>query len=146
MIPEKTIHKYNGLLISIYSNLMLREITAIKRGAMRDLSFHEIHTIELIGDLGGATVTELARAARVTQSTMSTMVDKLVKNRTIGRTRSEDDRRIVHVRLTRRGRKAYGEHKKVHEEVTRSWLSVLSKREQQVILQVMQKIDAALRK
>jgi DNA-binding MarR family transcriptional regulator len=137
-----TVDKYNKLLTSIYTNLMLREIAAIKHGSMKDLTFHEIHAIEIIGDLEEASLSQIAGKARVTQSTMSTMVEKLVKKGLIERIRSDDDRRVTKIRLTRKGRAAHAEHENVHREVTKDWLSILDRREREVLLQAMEKMAA----
>jgi DNA-binding MarR family transcriptional regulator len=142
MTPNNKVDRYNKLLAIIYSNLMLREIDGIRNGNMKDLTFHEIHTIEIIGNLGEGTVSQIAQEARVTQSTMSTMIDKLVKKGMVKRTRSESDRRVVSARLTAKGNLAYREHENVHREVTKRWLSVLDEREQKFLLDMMEKMAA----
>ncbi|MBI4830204.1 MAG: MarR family transcriptional regulator [Candidatus Lindowbacteria bacterium] len=144
MTSNDKIDKYNKLLAIVYSNLMLREIDGIRNGSMKDLTFHEIHTIELVGNLGEGTVSQIAGEARVTQSTMSTMVDKLVKKGLVQRTRSESDRRLVSVKLTKKGKLAYREHENVHREVTRSWLSILDEKEQKFLLDMMEKMASLM--
>ena len=146
MISDEVVDKFNKLLSSIYSNLMLREIEAIKNGIYRDLTFHEIHTIEAIGDLTNGTVSEIAKTVGVTQSTMSTMIDKLVKKGIAERIRSDKDRRVLHIHLTKKGRAAYKEHEDVHRQVTRNWLKALSKEEQEFTFDIMKSIDAAYKK
>ncbi|MBI5117126.1 MarR family transcriptional regulator [Candidatus Poribacteria bacterium] len=142
MIPIDKIDKYNALLAVVYSNLMLREIDGIKNGSMKDLTFHEIHTIEIIGNMEEGTVSQIAEQAKVAQSTMSTMIDKLVKKGIVKRTRSKSDRRVVSTKLTDKGKLAYREHENVHREVTKNWLHVLNEQEQKFLLDIMEKIAA----
>ena len=66
MIADETVDKFTKVLASIYSNLMLREIEALRNGVYRDLTFHEIHTIETIGDLENGTVSQIADTVGVT--------------------------------------------------------------------------------
>jgi len=146
MLSDETVDKFTKVLSSIYSNLMLREIEAIKNGIYKDLTFHEIHTIEAVGDLTNGTVSEIARRVGVTQSTMSTMLDKLVKKGLTRRVRSDVDRRVLHIHLTKKGEAAYRDHEDVHRQVTRSWLGTLSTDEQEFIFEIMKRIDAAHKK
>ena len=146
MLSDETVDKFTKLLASIYSNLMLREIEALKNGIYRDLTFHEIHTIEAIGDLQDGTVGQIAGAVGVTQSTMSTMIDKLVKKGLAERSRSDKDRRVLHIHLTKKGEAAYQDHEDVHRQVTRNWLEALSENEQKLTFEIMKSIDAAYKR
>jgi DNA-binding MarR family transcriptional regulator len=146
MTSDDIIDRANAFIAAIYSNLMLHEIDGLKDGLMKNLTFHEIHTLEIIGDLGDATMNQIARHANVTQSTITTMVDKLVRKGVVERVREQGDRRIIRVRLTERGLKAYTEHQDIHREVTRRWLSALEAEEQQVALKVMEKIAGSLKR
>ena len=94
------INRVNALLSSMYSNIMLFEIDSMKNGLMKDLTFHEVHTIEIIGDLERPTMSQISRKANVTQSTMSTMVNKLAKKGMIQRHPNRNDRRVVNITLT----------------------------------------------
>lgn len=137
---DDIIDKANAYIAAIYTNLMLREIDGLKNGLMKDLTFHEIHTLEIIGDLEDATMNQIARHAKVTQSTITTMIDKLVNKGVAERVRELGDRRIIRVRLTEQGRKAYREHQSIHREVTTQWLSALNEEEQRFALEIMGKI------
>jgi DNA-binding MarR family transcriptional regulator len=146
MTKDDIIDKANAYIAAIYSNLMLHEIDGLQDGLMKDLTFHEIHTLEIIGDLKDATMNQIARHAKVTQSTITTMIDKLVRKGVAERVREQGDRRVIRVKLTEEGRKAYNEHQNIHREVTRQWLSALDEGEQRVVLEVMGKIAGSLRR
>ena len=78
MSEEEKINQFNELLVSISTNMMLHEMEGLKKELLlRTLSFQEMHTIEMIGNLDEVTMGELATAAGVTQGTMSVMVKKL---------------------------------------------------------------------
>ena len=143
---DKTLERYYILIHELYSNLMLYEIENLKNGVMKNVTFHEIHTIEIIGDLLEATMRELADRAKVKQSTMTVMIDKLLKKGFARRLRSDDDRRIVKVSLTKTGEAAYHEHKKAHQNVTKYLLSILNAKERGELLRIMEKMAAHLRK
>lgn len=141
---EKTI-KFNELLVSISTNMILHETENLKKNIhLKDLSFQEIHTIELIGNLGTTTMGELAKASNVTGGTMSVMIKKLVKKGLVERKGSQEDLRVIKVKLTGKGKKAHEEHKKMHMKATRKWLSVVSDEEQEIMLTVLNKINRFL--
>jgi len=137
---DKSLDKYYILVHEIYSNLMLYEIEHLKKGLMKEVTFHEIHTIEIIGNQSEITMRELASKASVKQSTMTVMVDKLIKKGFVKRNRSEDDRRIVLVQLSKHGEMARAEHKKIHKNITNFWLKILSEKERSDLMKIMEKI------
>jgi len=65
---------------------------------------NQLHILKMISH-NPMTVSELARTHQVSPPTMSSMVDKLVKKGLMERERSEEDRRLVHVSITRDGEK-----------------------------------------
>ena len=52
-----------------------------------------------------ANMTDLAKAMGVTTSAMTGVVDRLVRDGYVARTRDSEDRRIVHIKLTAKGLK-----------------------------------------
>ena len=61
--------------------------------------------------------------------TLTIAVNNLVKKGYIERVRSKEDRRVVLVSLTEKGKKAYQHHKRFHEEMIQSLLKGLSDQE-----------------
>jgi len=145
VLEEEKVKKFNKLLVSISTNMMLHEMETLKKDFfLRELSFQELHTIELIGNLEEPTMGQLAREGRVTQGTMSVMVKKLVQKGLVERSGSQEDMRVVKARLTEKGKKAYGQHREMHVKATREWLSLVSEEEQEIILMVLKKINRFL--
>ncbi|TAL35011.1 MAG: MarR family transcriptional regulator [Spirochaetes bacterium] len=142
---DKTLDRYYILIHELYSNLMLFEIEHLKKGLMRDITFHEIHTIEIIGHSGETSMRELAQKANVKQSTMTVMIDKLIRKGLVRRYQRKDDRRLVMVRLTKNGETAHAEHNKVHQNITKLWLEILDGKERDDLLKIMEKISRHMR-
>jgi len=146
MSEEEKIKQFNELLVSISTNMMLHQMDGLKKDfLLRTLSFQEMHTIEIIGNLEEVTMGELARAAKVTQGTMSVMVKKLVKKGLVERVGSPEDLRVVKARLTKKGGDAYLQHREMHMHATREWLSLVSEEEQEIMLMVLKKINRFLK-
>lgn len=71
-----------------------------------DLTLEQFQTMRVVESSDHATIGSLSSQQRVDISTMSRNVSVLERNGYLLRTRSEDDARIVHVRLTAKGRRA----------------------------------------
>ena len=90
---------------------LLREIV---RGYLRpshapptdlDVTVGQIHCTRTIGRLGSPTMSELAEALRLHPSTVTSLVDALVERGLVERRDDVDDRRIVRVALTEKGKR-----------------------------------------
>lgn len=67
------------------------------------LTLPQCYTIEALGQFGNQTMQSLSEYLGVTISTMTRVVDVLVRDRLLGRQRNRDDRRQVVIRLTPKG-------------------------------------------
>ncbi len=77
-------------------------------------------------DSGARPAGELASAAALSPATATQMLDGLVRQRLIHRARSEDDKRVVLISLTERGRRVVGERRALYEPRWRAALAEFS--------------------
>ena len=91
---------------------------------LNDLTINELHAIEAIG-LEGGTMTETAKKLNVTVGTLTTMVNHLVKKEYVERVSNEEDRRIVKLMLTRKGKLGYRLHDRFHYVMIKNMLEKL---------------------
>ncbi len=140
MAEELNLEQFYNLIREVYDAVMMEEMEHSPEGLIKEMTFHELHTIENIGDNPGATMTDLARLAGVTTSSMTTMIDKLVTRGLVKRRRKNSDRRVVVVSLTERGKKAYREHGQVHAKVGEEILALMDADERRVVLSLYEKI------
>ncbi len=83
----------------------------------------EIHTIDLIGKMRKATVTELCGLFGVTKGAVSQVVGKLSRKGYVTKNRSVDSGKERILTLTAKGRKAFDSHVHLHEEMDRSLIA-----------------------
>jgi DNA-binding MarR family transcriptional regulator len=124
---EKLI-EINRMLVEIYDDVNHIEEYSIKQGAFSDLSITEIHTIEAVGLYQPRTMSEIASELGITLGTLTIAVDKLIKKGYLERSRSDTDRRIVYISLTKRGKLAYRIHEKFHMDMVRAIMRILHHR------------------
>lgn len=108
-------------LIDIFENIMKAEHEVLVRESKKKLSMTEIHTIAAIGVEELGTMSEVAGKLHITMGTLTVAVNNLVKKGYAERYKSEKDRRIVKIGLTRQGKEIYRIHERFHRDLA-SWL------------------------
>ena len=77
----------------------------------------EIHTIAIVGDSEGINITQIAKMRGITKGAVSQMVNKLVDRNLMEKRVSPDSDAAVCLYLTKKGKKARDEHRKMHENM-----------------------------
>ncbi len=125
------------LMRHLYSPISTGEVA-------RDLTTTELFTVETVGRSGKTSMSKLAGECDLSLSTMTGVVDRLVKKGCIKRERTEEDRRLVMVELTERGGRAYQERLEADMRLILSMLAALSYEEQDAILKYLGKIVGSM--
>jgi DNA-binding MarR family transcriptional regulator len=116
------------------------------RGSGHDgsLTRLEMIVVEAMDGKRTLTMSELARAVELTLSGLTAVVDKLVAKELLARGRSDEDRRVVWVRLTAAGRKVCVQRQRRRLRMSQAMLGSLSASEQLQFLELMRKIGGQL--
>jgi DNA-binding MarR family transcriptional regulator len=125
-------------------NLPLFQKLSFKDSILKDLTMTELHTITLIGRLGAPRMSELAERGRVTQGTMTGMINKLVAKDYVKRMRGAADRRVVRVELTAKGRKIDKLHEEHHMNLIEKISGALTRAEQRQMVELIEKVARVL--
>lgn len=123
----------NELLVRLFRNINAIEEQAIRTEEYKDMTANDMHVIEAIGTGAAKNMTSVAKALAVTTGTLTISVNSLVKKGYVDRVRSEEDRRVVLISLTAKGKKAFAHHKSFHEEMIRKVVEGLREEEQAVL-------------
>lgn len=131
----------NKILVSLFNNVLKIEEECVCSGEYKDLSINEMHVIESIGLNRERTMSDTAKDLNVTSGTLTTAINNLVKKGYVYRTRSEDDRRIVYIKLSPRGIHAYKFHEQFHDEFVAKAIEHLSEEKQMLLIDALSDID-----
>lgn len=142
---DQKVSQINELLVEVYNDIGKIEDRALKQGEFKDLSITEIHTIEAVGMYCSKTMSEIATVLEITTGTLTTAVDRLIKKGYMERKRSESDRRIVNVNLTRRGKLAYRIHEKFHKDMVKQVITGFSEEEEVALISGLEKLNNHLK-
>ena len=116
---DREIKKLNDIMVSLFNTVLKMEEEAIRNASCEDISITEVHTLEAIGNGRPRTMTHVANILGIKISTLTTAVNRLVRKGYVSRLRDENDRRIVKISLTEKGRDAVREHEEFHESMIR---------------------------
>ena len=133
----------NDMLMQIYHNIIRIEEEFLQTNGKINLNIREMHLIECVGDgeAAGKTLSEIAGYLKVARPSATVGVKKLEKRGYLNKSGSDEDGRVVHITLTREGRKVYLYHKKYHMDMVSEISGDFSEEEQDMLLRVMEKLN-----
>ncbi len=132
----------NKILVRLFNDVLKIEEKSLCTGDFSDLTITEYHTIENIGSHRERTMSETAKALKITSGTLTTGIDNLVKKGYVKRGRSEDDRRKVVITLTESGEKAYKIHEEFHNDLIEHTLSDLEPEQERVLIKALFNVNS----
>lgn len=108
----------NEFLVETFNLILVGEERAIAKRGVKNLSMREMHVISAVADLeigNRNTMSNVAERLFISAGALTTAVNVLIKKGYLERTRSEEDRRLVLVTLTGKGREVHNKHEEFHE-------------------------------
>ncbi|MDD2496306.1 MAG: MarR family winged helix-turn-helix transcriptional regulator [Tissierellia bacterium] len=131
----------NEILVRLFADILDIEEKCLGQGEFSDLSITEMHIIDNIGIDKERTMSNTAKDLRITSGTLTTAIDNLIRKGYVERRRSNNDRRVVMIKLTEKGVLAYKSHEEFHKDLVFSALTNLDKNEEEVLIKVLTNID-----
>ncbi len=111
----------------------------ISTSKLKTLSATQIHHIDLINHEHNPTLSELAKTLKVTKPTVTNSIAKLEKLGLVSKIQSDDDRRIQHLHLTKKGMEISKLHDKFHSVFTEKLVSNLNNEEIKQLSAILEK-------
>lgn len=128
-------------LIQLFRNILNLEEKAIITEEFHDISNNDMHIIEVIGKDSAKNMSAIARNLSVTVGTLTIAMNNLVKKGYVQRSRSEQDRRVVLIRLTSKGKRAFEHQEQFHHDMMEATLKGLDDSQTQVLLHAMTNLN-----
>ncbi|RCK72614.1 MAG: Transcriptional regulator, MarR family [Ignavibacteriae bacterium] len=149
----KTTKKYGkkiDLALSLWVKLT-RAYTVVQQKAAEDirkkgLTVPQFAVLECLGHLGELSIGELTKKQLVTGGNMTLVLDNLEKEGLIKRKRLEENRRMVKVSLTEKGKQKFYKYFLPHAQFISQLLSVLSQNEQEKLANLLKKLGKSIQK
>ncbi len=134
----------NELLVNLFNHVMDMEAKAVITSEFSDITNNDMHIIEAIGLEEPRKMSDIAHRLSVTVSTLTTNMNGLEKKGYITRERSRTDKRVVHVILTEKGRKAFFHHRDFHRKMMRAIVKDLGEDELEILYRCLENLNGFL--
>ena len=138
---EDIYRKVNYLLVRLVNEIWELEAKAIITDEFKDLTNNDMHVIEAIGLNEDKNMSAVAKKLSITMGSLTTAVNHLVKKQYVERSRSEEDRRVVFLKLTEKGVAAYRHHEEYHRQMTEAVLARLDESDMPIVMKVLDAVN-----
>ena len=130
----------NDALVKLFRDVMDLEEQAIITQEFQDITNNDMHVIQAIG------MSMIAKELSVTVGTLTIAMNSLVKKGYVTRERGKEDRRVVYISLSEKGRHAYEHHKQFHHDMIEAILQDLTPDETESLVKALAKLNLWFRK
>lgn len=141
---QNTKRSINELLVNLFNHVMDMEAKAVITEEYSDVTNNDMHIIEAIGIEEPRNMSVIAHRLSVTVSTLTTNMNGLERKGYIRRERSQKDKRVVHVVLTEKGKKAFYHHRDFHKKMIKAIVKDLSSEELEILYKCLVNLDLFL--
>lgn len=132
----------NNALYHTYYGIQRIEEEELRKSRFNDLTPQkELHAIDAITMYERPTTSQVAEKLHLTRATMTLTVDRLVRKGYVERIRGRQDRHVVHLKLTMRGRVVCRAYHAYHNRMVKNFLQNLDKNELQTIYHAFKNLD-----
>lgn len=126
--------KLNDFLVDVFHEILRIEESSLRSGEFENISVREMHVIEAVckaetADDGKNRASDIAAALRISGGTLTTAVIQLEKKGCITRLQDKNDKRIVRLFSTDKGKRADAAHQRFHDDMVADVVAALSEDE-----------------
>lgn len=131
----------NEVLVRLFNDIMDIEQKAIITPEFKDITNNDMHVIDAIGVGTPKNMSTIARELSVTVGTLTIAMNSLVKKGYVMRERSNEDRRVVYISLSEKGKKAYEHHADFHRQMIQGVMEELDEEELEVLVKTLKHLN-----
>nr|WP_309100226.1 MarR family transcriptional regulator [Fredinandcohnia onubensis] len=118
----------------------------VKEQLGTELTNEQHYTLRYINKVGSCTSTELAEVFEVKKSAITAIINRLFEKGLIDRTRDENDRRLVYLTLSKRGKVLFSKTEERVNNLVESIIGEFSEEEIVQFLKTYEKLNGILQK
>ncbi|HIT64996.1 MAG TPA: MarR family transcriptional regulator [Candidatus Ventrimonas merdavium] len=136
----------NDVLVNLFHDVVALENQAVTTGEYQDITNNDMHVIEAIGIGEPKNMSTIAKELSVTVGTLTIAMNSLVKKGYVLRERGREDRRVVYISLSEKGRSVYRSHETFHRQMIDAMLKDLTQDETESLVTALAKLKQWFRK
>lgn len=140
MSKDSTKTLINQILVELFHDILEIEEKSITTRTNPSITMNEMHIIEIIGLNRSRSMGEVARDLGITLPSLTSGINRLVKKGYVERKRTEEDRRVVKVELTKPGRQIFRAHELFHEQMVEALIDDLEIEELPLLMNSLEQL------
>ena len=132
------------ILSKLYSRIIYNEEKVLKDMLGETLSIKEFHTLEVIHSAMATksnTAGNIAGRLGITLGTCTTNIDRLISKGLVNKVKNDNDRRVVYIELTEKGKQIHQKHVGLHKKLITKAISKLSMSEKVSLMNAISKLE-----
>lgn len=122
-INREDFHMINDSLVDIFDKILRIEERELRKSRFKDVTINELHLVHAITLHEQKTTTAVANELHLSKGSLTSSVNTLVKRGYVERIRNQQDRRVINLTLTSKGRLLYRAHDAFHRQLVKSFLN-----------------------
>lgn len=130
----------NELLVKLFKDIMEIEGHCLVNDEFKDLTYNDFHVIEAIGLQEPKSMSTVAKLMDVTTGTLTKAMDGLTDKGYVIRERSKQDKRVMWVYLTEKGKAAHAHHEEFHHRMISNIKGQLNEQEITILIYSLAKL------
>ncbi len=119
---KKDFNFINDSLINVYDSIMRIEESELRKSRFKDITAKEVHLVHTIGLHDRKTTSQVARILKLSKGTLTANLNTLERKGYVMRIANQEDRRIINLGLTSKGRLLYRAHDAFHRLLVERFL------------------------
>ena len=131
-------------LIALRRILRATELNSRLLASRTGLTTSQFIILQIVARDGKVLPSAVAKSAGLTQATVTSLVDKLERNRLVNRRRDTEDRRRIWIEVTTAGRKALAESPDLLQDRFQAAFRQLASWEQAMIIAALERVSTML--
>ncbi len=142
--------KLNYFLVKVFNQILHIEEDALKADKFKKLSVREMHVIEAVSRASEQghdnRSSDIAKELSISAGTLTTAVKLLEKKGYLVRKHDKNDKRIVRIYVTEKGKSANELHQNFHRTMISNVTAALSDEELRILVKGLEKLQAFFEK
>ena len=137
---NKSLNDVYELFTEIFSDILKIEEEAPKKSPFNDISITEMHTVVAVGMYAPKAMSDVAKKLDITVGTLTVTINNLARKGYITKQKSETDKRVVMLTLTKRGRLLFRAYQKFHSDIIKKAIVCLGEQEAEIFGDAVTKV------
>ncbi len=139
------VEKYFARMDEIFAGMVRRLHAELENQMVSGITGSQFFVLKNINNRGRLTVSEVAEDLGVSLSAITALVDRLVKAGLVFRSRDEQDRRLVWLQATDKGKEILGRCVEGRKRVAVKYFSRLPEEDLEKLIEIYEKIISLMR-